>query len=439
MVHNTRAEGLSTPGSDHSGCSSTIKPQERSQDSGLLISLKQGGHDTLPGTSTTTPGKSPSSEQLNLKIEPNDDNSRQLRPPVPMRNFDPFQSLFEDTFLPRATAEETPQPDGPPRAHEQYRNLDSTEYHQRIRGEDASIFSRGEQHVPPEYYDDRQGHEVYQLEDRSYYSKHEDEAQQEKRQKCEAQRVDPDKKALIDDRISRERPNRTLFVRNLDYEASLEDVRALFVPYGEIKEFYSLIDTRGMVFIKYFDIRAAEHAKKETHGMELDGRSLDVHFSLPKDKQYSKDCTKDDNNANFGSLNSLTVAHALELSIKVKENAFLEVSLTASLPGINTEGNFCLSNSACNMLASGHASVEFSVAAAADIVLITQIVALITMVHITERTAEIRLLRTDLLIRRMEQARKAQLCTADIWKSGSIIVSSSTICGPSEFFNVHYS
>ena len=76
--------------------------------------------------------------------------------------------------------------------------------------------------------------------------------------------------SLIEERIQRERPCRTLFIRNikaslidisiagpanrldyLQYETSSDEVRHIFEEYGEIKTFFDLIANRGMVFVTF--------------------------------------------------------------------------------------------------------------------------------------------------------------------------------------------
>jgi len=49
----------------------------------------------------------------------------------------------------------------------------------------------------------------------------------------------------------REFPCRTLFVRNIAYEVSTDELREMFEQYGEIKRFFPLINKRGMAFITY--------------------------------------------------------------------------------------------------------------------------------------------------------------------------------------------
>ncbi|KAJ7269312.1 hypothetical protein B0H12DRAFT_32421 [Mycena haematopus] len=89
--------------------------------------------------------------------------------------------------------------------------------------------------------------------------------------------------SIIEERIQRERPCRTLFIRNIKYETDSQDVRNIFEEHGEIKTFFDLISTRGMVFVTYYDLRAAERARDRLQGSEISGRPIDVHYSLPRD------------------------------------------------------------------------------------------------------------------------------------------------------------
>ncbi|KAH7105153.1 hypothetical protein BKA62DRAFT_438382 [Auriculariales sp. MPI-PUGE-AT-0066] len=101
--------------------------------------------------------------------------------------------------------------------------------------------------------------------------------------------------SLIEDRVSRERPCRTLFIRNIKYETSSDDVRRRFEEFGEIKSFYDLVGSRGMVFVTYFDLRAAERARERLQGAEIAGRPIDVHYSLPRADEQSGRCDRDKN------------------------------------------------------------------------------------------------------------------------------------------------
>ncbi|KAF5392462.1 hypothetical protein D9757_002245 [Collybiopsis confluens] len=71
--------------------------------------------------------------------------------------------------------------------------------------------------------------------------------------------------------------------RDDKYETNSNDVRRQFEEHGDIKTFFDLISTRGMVFVTYYDLRAAERARDRLQGSEISGRPIDVHYSLPRD------------------------------------------------------------------------------------------------------------------------------------------------------------
>lgn len=78
---------------------------------------------------------------------------------------------------------------------------------------------------------------------------------------------------MIEERINRERPCRTLFIRNIkagcqrfdvlicslmmcvQYETNSDDVYRRFSAHGDIKTFFDLISNRGMVFVTYVSLQ----------------------------------------------------------------------------------------------------------------------------------------------------------------------------------------
>jgi len=44
-----------------------------------------------------------------------------------------------------------------------------------------------------------------------------------------------------------------------------------------------------MVFVTYYDLRAAERARERLQGSEISGRPIDVHYSLPRDDSKGGD------------------------------------------------------------------------------------------------------------------------------------------------------
>ncbi|WVQ69401.1 uncharacterized protein L199_007618 [Kwoniella botswanensis] len=99
----------------------------------------------------------------------------------------------------------------------------------------------------------------------------------------------------VEDRIQAERVCRTLFVRNVSYEADSDALQHSFSTYGEIKTWYDRIKERGIIFVTYFDLRAAQRARDAMHSLKAGDRPIDVHYSLPRDKDLIGDCDREKN------------------------------------------------------------------------------------------------------------------------------------------------
>ncbi|GAA5846645.1 hypothetical protein JCM9279_003394 [Rhodotorula babjevae] len=102
-----------------------------------------------------------------------------------------------------------------------------------------------------------------------------------------------DEAEVIRQRVVRERPCRTLFVRNLKFGLMPEDVRRPFAEIGDIKTFFDLVEKRAIAFVTYYDARAAMMAKDRMHHFPLMGRPMDVHYSLPRDADLAKGCDRE--------------------------------------------------------------------------------------------------------------------------------------------------
>ncbi len=66
-----------------------------------------------------------------------------------------------------------------------------------------------------------------------------------------------------------------LFVKYIDQSVSQDDITALFLPFGDIKEIKLLID-RGIAFIEMERQMDAEKAMKELNRFEFHGKNLQV-------------------------------------------------------------------------------------------------------------------------------------------------------------------
>lgn len=97
------------------------------------------------------------------------------------------------------------------------------------------------------------------------------------------------------DRPEDSKPCRTLFVRNVAFEVNVDQFREEFAEFGAIKTWFDLIQRRGLLFVTYFDTRAAERAKEFMNQRKMYGRILDVHYSLPKEEDQQQHCDREKN------------------------------------------------------------------------------------------------------------------------------------------------
>ena len=84
--------------------------------------------------------------------------------------------------------------------------------------------------------------------------------------------------------------NNKLFVGNLAYSVTEEDLRELFSTYGEVTSASVPVDResnrpRGFAFIEMNTQASAEAAIKGLDGHEHAGRNLKVNISTPKPKR----------------------------------------------------------------------------------------------------------------------------------------------------------
>ena len=80
-----------------------------------------------------------------------------------------------------------------------------------------------------------------------------------------------------------------IYIGNLNYDTTAETLKAAFEEYGtvetvDIPVFRESGKTRGFAFVTMTDSDAAEMAISALDGTELDGRTLRVNLSVPKQK-----------------------------------------------------------------------------------------------------------------------------------------------------------
>ncbi|KAF9055909.1 hypothetical protein BJ165DRAFT_457336 [Panaeolus papilionaceus] len=172
-----------------------------------------------------------------------------------------------------------------------YHNYEQPPTNQHPYYQDHSYSSSTPAHFPPPPQSSS-GYQAYNKYEDGPGNNYEDDDNRNNRRPFRKDRDDKVHDSIIEERIQRERPCRTLFIRNIKYETPSEEVRRIFEEHGEIKTFFDLISTRGMVFVTYFDLRAAERARDRLQGSEISGRPIDVHYSLPRDDQKGNDREK---------------------------------------------------------------------------------------------------------------------------------------------------
>lgn len=72
-----------------------------------------------------------------------------------------------------------------------------------------------------------------------------------------------------------------LYVGNLDYSITHEELKELFSNYGEVK-YVKLIEDRGFGFVEMSNQQEAEKAKEALNGTEFKGRLLKVNEARPQ-------------------------------------------------------------------------------------------------------------------------------------------------------------
>jgi RNA recognition motif-containing protein len=72
-----------------------------------------------------------------------------------------------------------------------------------------------------------------------------------------------------------------LYVGNLDYSVTDDDLKELFAPYGEVK-YVKLIEDRGFGFVEMGSQSEAEKARQALNGTKLKERVLKIDEARPQ-------------------------------------------------------------------------------------------------------------------------------------------------------------
>jgi cold-inducible RNA-binding protein len=78
-----------------------------------------------------------------------------------------------------------------------------------------------------------------------------------------------------------------IFVGNLSYQTSQEDLHAAFAAYGNVERVNIITDrdtgqARGFAFVEMSEPQAAQTAIDQLNGADLHGRTLNVNEARPK-------------------------------------------------------------------------------------------------------------------------------------------------------------
>src|SRR5678816_4383214 len=81
---------------------------------------------------------------------------------------------------------------------------------------------------------------------------------------------------------------KNIFVGNLDFSATDSSLRSLFEPYGQVDRVNVVTDrdtgrSRGFAFVEMANAEEADRAIAALNGAELDGRTLNINESRPKE------------------------------------------------------------------------------------------------------------------------------------------------------------
>jgi len=81
-----------------------------------------------------------------------------------------------------------------------------------------------------------------------------------------------------------------LYVGNLSFHTTEDQLRSLFAPYGQIDSVSLVTDrdtgqSRGFSFVELADDAAAERAIAELNGKDVDGRALTVNEARPREER----------------------------------------------------------------------------------------------------------------------------------------------------------
>lgn len=79
--------------------------------------------------------------------------------------------------------------------------------------------------------------------------------------------------------------SRKLYVGNLKYSVTEEELRELFSRYGDVKN-VRIIQNKGFGFVEFDTLEEAEKAKNATNGTVFEGRAMRVEDAKPVNPHF---------------------------------------------------------------------------------------------------------------------------------------------------------
>lgn len=79
-----------------------------------------------------------------------------------------------------------------------------------------------------------------------------------------------------------------LYVGNLDYSVTSEELQELFSPHGEVKQ-VNIIEGRGFGFVELSRPEEAKKAQEALNGTDFKGRTLKIDEARPPKKRQRND------------------------------------------------------------------------------------------------------------------------------------------------------
>lgn len=84
-----------------------------------------------------------------------------------------------------------------------------------------------------------------------------------------------------------------IFIANLDFGITSEDLKATFSQFGEVSYAHVVYDSKtkkskGYGYVEMEEVKEAINAIDALNGLDVNGRELDVKIAIPKDKRPKK-------------------------------------------------------------------------------------------------------------------------------------------------------